>query len=55
MTIEKNGVIYTVKESSKKWTLERKVDKITIAFEIYKRQCPTFEHLKAYVFSNIVF
>lgn len=55
MTIEKNGVSYIIKESPKKWTIERKLDKITLAFEIYKLQCPTFEHLKAYMFSNVIF
>lgn len=55
MTIEKNGIVYLVKENFKSWTLSKAIGKVSISYNISKTDCPTLEALKAYVAENSVF
>lgn len=49
MIIEKNGVIYRVKDTASAWVLEMAIDGVDVAYTITKADCPTFEALKEFV------
>lgn len=55
MTIEKNGIIYWVKENSKSWTLSKTIGSVPITYKISKTDCPTLENLKQFVVENTAF
>lgn len=52
MQIEKNGKVYTVTESSTKWTVKAESGKLSIAFDVSKDLCETAGDLREYVLSN---
>lgn len=49
MIIEKNGVIYLVKETASSWVLEMAIDSINVTYTVSKVDCPLFEGLKEFV------
>lgn len=55
MTIEKNGIVYFVKENLKSWTLSKKIGSVSVSYNVSKTDFPDFEALKAYVAENSVF
>lgn len=55
MTIEKNDVIYSVKENFKSWTLSKTIGRVSVAYNVSKTDCPDFEVLKAFVIENSAF
>lgn len=55
MTIEKNGIVYLVKENFKSWTLFRTIGSVPITYKVSKTDCPTLETLKEFVAENSVF
>ncbi len=54
MIIEKNGVIYSVKDTASAWVLEMAIDGVDINYKVSKADCPTFEALKEFVAENDV-
>lgn len=52
MGIEKNGTTYEVKETAAKWTLKALGGKVSLAYEVSKKDCKTLEELKQYVTGN---
>ncbi len=54
-TIEKDGRTITVQEYAVKWKVTTPRDKITLSYDIDKRNYPTFEDLKAYVLKEPMF
>jgi hypothetical protein len=55
MEIEKNGKNYTVRENKASWTLSAKTGQVELAVNVTKKDCPTFESLKAFIAENEVF
>lgn len=55
MAIEKNGIVYLVKENFKSWTLSKTIGRVSVSYNVSKTDCPDFEALKAYVSENTVF
>lgn len=55
MTIEKNGVIYFVKENFKSWTLSKTFERVSVSHNVSKTDCPDFEALKTFVAENSAF
>ena len=49
MIIEKNGAVYTVKESATGWTLTTSLGGVSASYNITKADCPTFKALKEFV------
>lgn len=49
MIIEKNGTVFTVKETPTGWVLATSTDAVDISYNIAKVDCPTFEALKKFV------
>ena len=49
MTVEKNGILYEVKENKSTWKLVNEGDGVTIKYTISKADCPTADELKAFV------
>ena len=52
MIIEKNGIIYRVKETASAWVLEMATDGVDVTYTVSKVDCPTFEALKEFVTEN---
>ena len=52
MIIEKNGKVYTVTESSTKWTVKSDSGKLSVAFNVSKELCSTADELREYVLNN---
>ena len=52
MIIEKNGVIYHVKETDSAWLLEMTIDGVDVKYKALKTDFPTFEALKEFVAEN---
>ena len=52
MVIEKNGKVYTVTESSAKWTVEAENGKLAVVVEVPKDLCKTEAELREYVLSE---
>lgn len=52
MIIEKKGKVYTVTESSTKWTVKSDSGKLLVAFDVSKELCATADELREYVLSN---
>lgn len=52
MIIEKNGVLYRVKETASNWVLEIALDGVDITYNAPKKDFPTFEALKEFVIEN---
>ena len=42
MKIEKNGVIYSVKENDKSWTLSADLVGVSVSYKVSKLDCPDF-------------
>ncbi len=55
MIILKNDYKYIVKESTSKWIVEKKSDKLSVVFDISKEICKTEDELKKYILSNDLF
>jgi hypothetical protein len=55
MEIEKNDKIYSVRENKASWTLSLKAGRVEVSLNVTKKDCPTFESLKAFVAENEVF
>ena len=55
MIIEKNGVVYTVREYKNIWKLTRQNGGLIVDYSVNKNLCATFEDLKAYVLKENVF
>ena len=49
MTVEKNGVTYTVKETATMWTLAASRGNVDISFHVKKKDCPTIEELREFI------
>lgn len=49
MTIEKNGVVYRVKETASAWVLEMSIDGVDATYTVSKADCPSYEALKEFV------
>ena len=49
MTIEKNGMVYTVNETATGWSLTTSLGNVGVSFNITKTDCPTFDVLKEFV------
>ena len=49
MIIEKNGVIYCVKETAFAWVLEMSMGGVDVTYTVSKVDCQTFEALKEFV------
>ena len=49
MSIEKNGVIYLVKETDSSWVLKTAIDGVDVTYTVSKEDCPSFEALKEFV------
>ena len=49
MKIEKNGVIYSVKENENTWTLSADLGSVSVFYKISKNDCPDFDSLKTFV------
>lgn len=49
MIIEKNGLIYNVKETASAWMLEMTIDDVNVTYKVSKTDFPTFETLKKFV------
>ena len=49
MKIEKNGIIYTVKEYPSAWTLKAAINGVDVSYNVSKVDCPTFEELTAFI------
>jgi hypothetical protein len=52
MTIEKNGKVYAVFESSDAWGLTLENGKLRVHFKVSKDLCPTAVTLQEYVLGN---
>ena len=52
MSIEKNGTTYEVTETAAKWTLKAMDGKVSLSYEVSKKDCETLEELKEYVAGN---
>lgn len=55
MVIEKNGKVYTVKESDKKWTVSTESGKLAVSYDVSKELCGSAEQLQEYVMNNDLF
>lgn len=55
MYITKNGEIYFVTECRDKWTVKADGGKLSVAFDVSKNICKTFEELQEYVLKNDLF
>jgi hypothetical protein len=49
MEIEKNGKIFVVRENKASWTLSTKIEEMKLIVKVTKKDCPTFEELKAFI------
>lgn len=49
MKIEKNGVVYSVKENEKSWTLSADLGGVSVSYKVSKDDCPDFDSLKVFV------
>lgn len=54
MIIEKNGVIYSVKDTASAWVLKMIIDGVDVTYNAPKTDFPTFEALKEFVANNDV-
>ena len=54
MIIEKNGLIYNVKETATEWMLELSLSGVDVTYKVLKADCPTLEALKEFVANNDV-
>ena len=52
MNIEKNGVIYSVKETASAWVLKMTIEGVDVTYTAAKTDFPTFEALKEFVIEN---
>lgn len=52
MIIEKNGLIYTVKETATEWVLELSLSGVDVKYKVSRADCPTLEALKEFVADN---
>ncbi len=52
MKIEKNGKIYTVEQYSQKWVVTLRSGKLSVAYDVSKKLCPTEAELREYVLKN---
>ena len=55
MYITKNGKNYSVNEYRDKWTVKADGGKLSVAFDVSKNICKTFEELQEYVLKNDMF
>lgn len=55
MFITKNGKEYAAAEYSDKWTVKADSGKLSVAFEVSKSICETFDELREYVLKNDLF
>lgn len=55
MTIEKNGTLYTVRESDRKWTVSTEKGRLSVSYDVPKELCGTEEALREYVRKEAVF
>lgn len=55
MTIQKGEKVYTVKELLHGWKLERVMDGVSVAFNVPKDICETFDELCEYVSDSDLF
>ncbi len=49
MVIEKNGIVYSVKENEKSWTLSASIGGVSISYKVSKNDCPDFDSLKIFM------
>lgn len=52
MIIEKNGVVYLVKEMATEWVLELSLSGVDVKYKASKTDFPTLEALKKFVAEN---
>nr|DAG48475.1 MAG TPA: hypothetical protein [Caudoviricetes sp.] len=55
LTIEKNGTVYTVRESDRKWTVSTEKGRLSVSYDVPKELCGTEEALREYVRKEAVF
>lgn len=55
MYITKNEKNYSVNEHRDKWTVKADGGKLSVAFDVSKNICKTFEELREYVLKNDLF
>ncbi len=55
MCITKNRKDYSVTEYSGKWTVKADSGKLSVAFDVSKSICKTFDELREYVLKNDLF
>ena len=55
MTIEKNGKQYAVRENKASWTISNAIGRVSVAYNVSKKDYPTFDELKAFVETNELF
>lgn len=54
-TIEKDGRVLTVQEFSQKWKVSTDKGGLQVSYDISKADYPTFDDLKTYVLSDMIF
>lgn len=54
-TIEKDGRVLTVQEFSQKWKVSTDKGGLQVSYDISKAVYPTFDDLKTYVLSDMIF
>ena len=52
MTIEKNGVIYTITENEKGWTIKSNIGKLAMCYNASKTDFATLEELKDFIMND---
>ena len=55
MKIEKDGKIYTVKETDKKWLLSTTIGAVEVKYEVLKTDCPEWSELVLFVLQSAEF
>lgn len=55
MIVTKNGKTYSITEHRDKWKVKISSEKLSVAYDVSKKLCPTEEILREYIMNDDIF